>query len=196
MRPIALPLAALCLSAALALPAAAQEAPRFAFFSINQLVRTSKKAGAIFSELEITKKNLEEKLQGKGQELQTLQQQLNSPSLDPDKKETLAKKYRDVEFEAKKMQEDSQAEYQRVERKVGEAITKLAAPIVDQLAKEQKLQMVFSDQALNVLSWGDKPWMEGFTAEVAKRLDASEAPAGTPAKPSTPKPAAKAAPKK
>ena len=151
-----------------AVPAAAQEAPRFAFFSINQLVRSSKKAGAIFSELEITGKNLQEKLQAKGQELQTLQQQLNSPSIDPDKKEALAKKYRDLEFEAKKMQEDSQAEYQRVEKKVGEAITKLAGPIVEQLAKEQKLQMVFSDQSVQILSWADQEWMKGFTAEVAE----------------------------
>ncbi|WP_243318514.1 OmpH family outer membrane protein [Geothrix paludis] len=199
MRLLAPSVAALCLSAALAAPAAAQEAPRFAFFSINQLVRISKKAGAIFSELEITGKNLQEKLQAKGQELQTLQQQLNSPSIDPDKKEALAKKYRDLEFEAKKMQEDSQQEYQRVEKKVGEAITKLAGPIVEQLAKEQKLQMVFSDQAVQVLSWGDKAWMESFTSEVAKRLDASEtagAPAAKPAAPA-PKPAAKpAAPKK
>lgn len=190
MRLLAPSVAALCLSAALAAPAAAQEAPRFAFFSINQLVRISKKAGAIFSELEITGKNLQEKLQAKGQELQTLQQQLNSPSIDPDKKEALAKKYRDLEFEAKKMQEDSQQEYQRVEKRVGEAITKLAGPIVEQLAKEQKLQIVFSDQALQVLSWGDKTWMEGFTAEVAKRLDASEAAAPKPAAKPTAKPAA------
>lgn len=197
MRMIAPSLAALCLSAALSTPAAAQEAPRFAFFSINQLVRISKKAGAVFSELEITGKTLQEKLQAKGQELQTLQQQLNSPSIDPEKKEPLAKKYRDLEFEAKKMQEDSQAEYQRVEKKVGEAITKMAAPIVQDLAKEQKLQLVLSDQAINVLSWADDAWMKGFTAEVAKRLDASEpAPAAAPAakpaaaKPSAPKPAA------
>ena len=191
MRLIAPSLAALCLSAALATPAASEEAPRFAFFSINQLVRSSKKAGAIFSELEITGKNLQEKLQAKGQELQTLQQQLGSPSIDPDKKEALAKKLRDVEFEAKKMQEDSQAEYQRVEKKVGEAITKLAGPIVEQLAKEQKLQMVFSDQSVQILSWADQEWMKGFTAEVAKRLDASEGAAApaAPAKPA-PKPAA------
>ncbi|NWJ41904.1 MAG: OmpH family outer membrane protein [Geothrix sp.] len=198
MRLIAPSLAALCLSAALATPAASQEAPRFAFFSINQLVRTSKKAGAIFSELEITKKNLEEKLGAKGQELQTLQQQLNSPSLDPDKKEALAKKYRDVEFEAKKMQEDSQQEYQRVERKVGEAITKIAAPIVEQLAKEEKLQLVLSDQAISILSWGDAEWLKAFTAEVSKRLDATDAaPAPKPAA-AAPKPAAAkpAAPKK
>ena len=77
MRLLAPALAALCLSATLAVPAMAQDAPRFAFFSINQLVRSSKKAGAIFSELEITGKNLQEKLQAKGQELQTMQQQLN-----------------------------------------------------------------------------------------------------------------------
>ena len=200
MRLLAPSLAAFCLSAALAIPAAAQEAPRFAFFSLNQLVRSSKKAGAIFSELEITGKNLQEKLQAKGQELQTLQQQLNSPSLDPEKKETLAKKYRDAEFEAKKMQEDSQGEYQRVEKKVGEAITKLAAPIVEGLAKEQKLQVVFSDPMVQILSWADEVWMKGFTAEVAKRLDASEpaAPAAKPAAAPAPKPAAPkpAAPKK
>jgi len=192
MRIIAPTLAALCLSAALAVPAAAQDAPRFAFFSINQLVRSSKRAGAIFSELEITGKNLQEKLQAKGQELQTIQQQLNSPSLDPEKKEVLAKKYRDLEFEAKKMQEDSQAEYQRVEKKVGEAIAKIASPIVEQLAKEQKLQMVFSDPTVQILSWADQDWMKAFTAEVAKRLDAAEpAPAGA-AKPAAAKPAAPA----
>jgi len=49
MRLLAPALAALCLSATLAVPAMAQDAPRFAFFSINQLVRSSKKAGAIFS---------------------------------------------------------------------------------------------------------------------------------------------------
>ena len=199
MRLLAPAVAALCLSAALTTPVVAQEAPRFAFFSINQLVRSSKKAGAIFSELEITGKNLQEKLQAKGQELQTMQQQLNSPSLDPDKKEALAKKFRDIEFEAKKMQEDSQQEYQRVEKKVGEAITKLAAPIVEAMAKEQKLNIVLSDQALQILSWGDEAWLKGFTTEVAKRLDASEpaaAPAAAPAaKPAAPK-AAAPAPKK
>jgi len=191
MRPLVPSLAALCLSATLATPILAQEAPRFAFFSINQLVHSSKKAGAIFSELEITGKNLQEKLQAKGQELQALQQQLNSPSLDPDKKEALAKKFRDAEYEAKKLQEDSQADYQRVEKKVGEAITKLAAPIVEQLAKEQKLQLVLSDQTVQILSWADQDWMKAFTAEVAKRLDASEpaAPASAP-KPAAPKPAA------
>jgi Skp family chaperone for outer membrane proteins len=198
MRLIAPSLAALCLSAAIVTPAAAQEAPRFAFFSINQLVRSSKKAGAVFSELEITGKTLQEKLQAKGQELQTLQQQLNSPSLDPEKKETLAKQFRDLEFEAKKMQEDSQQEYQRVEKKVGEAITKMAAPIVKGLAEEQKLQLVFSDQAVQIISWGDETWMKSFTAEVAKRLDASEAaPAAAAPKPAAPKPASKpASPKK
>ncbi len=199
MRLFALPLAALSLSAALSAPATAQETPRLALFSMNQLVRSSKKAAALFSEVEITGKNLEEKLQAKGQELQALQQQLNSPSIDPDKKEALVKKLRDVEFDAKKTQEDSQTEFQRVQKKVYDAITKIAGPIVEQLAKEQKVQMVLSDQALQILAWADQDWMKGFTAEVAKRMDASEPAAAAPApKPAAPKPAAKpaAAPKK
>jgi len=201
MRLTALSLAALSLSAALSVPATAQEAPRFAIFSMNQLVRSSKKAGAIFSELEITGKNLEEKLQAKGQELQALQQQLNSPSIDPDKKEGLVKKLRDVEFDAKKMQDDSQAEFQRVQKRVFEAISKIAGPIVEQLAKEQKLQIVLSDQAFQLLVWGDQEWVKAFTTEIAKRLDASEPAAAAPAaaKPAAPKPTAApkpAAPKK
>ena len=197
MRLIAPSLAALCLSAALSVPAAAQDAPRFALFSMNQLVRSSKKAGALFSEVEITGKNLEEKLQAKGQELQSLQQQLNSPSIDPEKKESLAKKLRDVEFEAKKMQEDSQAEFQRVQKKVYESITKIAGPIVEQLAKEQKLQVVLSDQAMQIFIWGDQDWLKAFTSEVAKRMDAIEpgaaaspAPKSAAPKPAAPKPAA------
>ena len=183
MRRLIAPLAA----ALLCLPAVAQEAPatRFAFFSINQLVRTSKKAAAVFSELEITGKNLQEKLQAKGAEIQALQQQMNSPSIDPAKREELQKKYRDLEFDAKKMQEDSQAEYQKVEKRVGEKITLMAKPIVDQLAKEQHLQVIFSDQAVQVFSWADETWLKSFTDEVAKRLDAAPDTAAAPA----PKPA-------
>ena len=181
-------------AALLCVPAVAQEqpAPRFAFFSVNQLVRISKKAAAVFSELETTGKGLQEKLQAKGAELQSLQQQINSPSIDPDKKAELQKKYRDMEFDAKKLQEDSQQEYQRVEKKVSDKITLMARPIVEQLAKEQHLQVIFSDQAVQIFSWADQDWLKSFTAEVAKRLDATPdaaaAPANKPAaKPSHPK---------
>jgi Skp family chaperone for outer membrane proteins len=187
MRRLIAPLVA----AALCLPLAAQEspAPRFAFFSINQLVRSSKKAAAVFSELEITGKNLQEKLQAKGAELQSLQQQINSPSIDPAKREELQKKYRDLEFDAKKMQEDSQQEYQKVEKKVGDQITLMAKPIVEQLAQEQHLQLIFSDQAVQVLSWADQTWLKAFTDEVAKRLDAAtDAPAAKPAAKPAPAP--------
>ena len=189
MRRLFVPLAA----ALLCLPVAAQDttATRFAFFSINQLVRSSKKAAAVFSELEITGKTLQDKLQAKGAEIQSLQQQINSPSIDPAKREELQKKYRDLEFDAKKMQEDSQAEYQKVEKKVGGEITLMAKPIVEQLAKEQHLQVVFSDQAVQVFSWADEDWLKSFTAEVAKRLDATTSTAA-PAKPAAkPAPAPK-----
>ncbi len=176
-------------AAMLCLPAAAQvqPAPRFAFFSINRLVRVSKKAAAVFAKLESTGKGLQAKLQAKGAELQQLQQQLNSPSIDPAKRDELQKKYRDMEFDAKKLQEDSQQEYQKVEKQVGDQISRMALPIVQQLAAQEKLQVVFSDQAFQMVSWADQSWLNAFTDEVAKRLDAApDTPAApTPAKPDT-----------
>ncbi len=99
-----------------------------------------------------------------------------------------------MEFDAKKLQEDSQQEYQRVEKKVSDKITLMAKPIVEQLAQEQHLQVIFSAQAVQIFSWADQDWLKSFTAEVAKRLDA--APDGATAAPAS-KPAAKSShPKK
>lgn len=172
----------------------AQEAPRFAFFSIGQLVEKSVKARQVFTELEVTKKNLEERLRGKGEEGQRMQAQLQSGSLSDEGKEKLQKQLRDLEFEFKKMQEDSQAELQKVQQKVLKKLSDMAGPIVIKLAQEQKLQVVFSDSAQQIISWADDVWIKTFTDEVAKRLDASsgDATAGAPA-PAAPKPAAKPA---
>lgn len=169
----------------------AQEAPRFALFSVGQLIDRSVKARKIFTEFEVTKKNLEEKLKAKSEEGQKMQQQLQSGSLSDEGRDKLQKQLRDLEFEFKKLQEDSQAELQKVQNKVFGELQQVVGPIVDQVAKEQKLQFVLNDGAQQIISWSDKAWATAFTDEVAKRLDASgDAPA---AKPAASKPAAKPA---
>jgi Skp family chaperone for outer membrane proteins len=195
------------LALALALPLAAQDAakpepPRFAFFNIGQLVEGSTKAKAIFAELETTQKALNEKLKVKGDEYQKLQQQLQGGSLSEQGKEQIKKQLRDVEFDYKKLQDDSQAEFEKVRQKVMGNLYQVAGPIIDSLAKEQKLQVIFSGesaQAGQLIQWADDAWIRSFTQEVAKRFDASAAtvPAAKPApavKPATPvtKPAAPA----
>lgn len=164
---------------AAALPILAQDAaPRFAFFNLRQLVDSSVKAKKVYTELEVTGKNLQDKIQSKGAEGQKLQQQLQSPGLSDAGKEELQKQLRDLEFEYKKLQEDSQGEFNKVQQKVMGQLQQMFMPIVDKMAKEQKLQVVFNgDAAGQILAWADESWLKDFTAEVAKRLDASE---GTP----------------
>jgi hypothetical protein len=59
-------------------------------------------------------------------------------------------------------------------------------PLVKELAKEQKLQVVFTYQQ-GMLAYAEEGWLLGFTNEVSKRF---EAKSGT----DSPKPAAPAKP--
>ena len=74
------------------------------------------------------------------------------------------------------------------------------SPLVEQLAKEQKLQLVLTYQP-GLVAFADQAWILGFTDELGKRYDAkyatgAPAPASVPAPaPAAPKPGAKPAPK-
>jgi len=185
----------LALLALTTLPVLAQDVPppKIAFFNLSQLVESSIKAKKIYTELEVTGKNLQEKLEQKNAEGQKIQQQLQSGVVSDQGKEQLQKQLRDIEFELKKLQEDSQAEIKKVQQKVMQDLNKVVFPIVDALAKEQKLQVVMNgDQAGQMFIWADTEWLKTFTAEVAKRLDAAPEGAAAPAaKPAAPKAPAK-----
>ena len=184
---------------ALALPLAAQNAvkqepsPRFAFFTLGLLVQKSTKAKKIFSELENLQKSLNDALQAKNTEGQKVQQQLQGAGLTEQGRDTLKKQLRDIEIDYKKLQEDSQEKFAKVQQKVLGDIYQLAGPIITDLAKEQKLQFVLSGesaQAGQLVQWADDKWIQEFTLEVARRVDAAAAPAKPAAPPSAIKPAA------
>lgn len=181
----------LLLCAGLTLTAQVPEPPRVALFSMQYLVESSVKARKVYTELEVLKKQLEEKLAAKQAEGSRLQGQLQSGSIGEEGKVQIQKQLRDLDYEFKKLQEDSQTEYQRVQQKVGKALNELAGPVVTALAKEQKLVLVLSAESTPV-AWADEVWVKAFTAEVAKRLDASDsAPAAAAPKPKPAAPAAK-----
>jgi Skp family chaperone for outer membrane proteins len=168
------------------------EPPRFAFFSLGLLIENSAKAKQIFSELENTQKVLNEKLRVKGEEGKKLQQQLQGTTLSDQGRELLKKQLRDVDFEYKKLQEDSQTEFTRVQQKVYKDIYAIAGPLIEVVAKEQKLQVVFSGtpgQSGQIVEWAEGPWFRAFSQEVAKRFDLAEVPLPKPAATSTTKPA-------
>ncbi|BDU75352.1 OmpH family outer membrane protein [Mesoterricola sediminis] len=190
IRTLLLPLAAVA-------TLAAQEpvTPRLAFLVPDQLITKSVRGRQLFAELDVTKKNLEDKLKGKSEEGARLQAQLQSPSISDSGREQIQKQLRDLEFEFKKLQEDSQQEFQKIQQKVVGQFQAEVGPIVEALAKEQKLQLVLQYQQ-GIVAYAEEGWMLTFTNEVAKRYDAkyasgapaAEKPAGKPAgKPAAPK---------
>ena len=183
---------------AFALPLAAQESAkqepptRFAFFTVGQLVQHSTKAKAIFSELENLQKSLNDALKAKGAEGQKIQQQLQGSTLSEQGRDALKKQLRDIEIDYKKLQEDSQEQFGKVQQKVMGQIFQQVGPLIENLAKERKLQVVLSGesaQAGQLIHWADEKWVQEFTLEIAKRLDASPAVAAA-AKPAAVPPAA------
>jgi Skp family chaperone for outer membrane proteins len=164
-----LPLAAVCTLAA------QDAAPKVAVFMPESLIQKSVRGRQIFAELEVTQKNLQEHLKAKGEEGAKLQQQLQSPSISDAGKEQVTKQLRDLEFEFKKLQEDSQAEFQKVQQKVFGQFNQEVGPIVEAVAREQKLQLVLQNQQ-GLIAFADETWVNNFTNEVAKRYDAKFAP--------------------
>lgn len=184
------------LTAIIAIPALAQDpgAPRFAIFAPSQLIQTSARAKTVFTDLEVKGKELEARMKGKVEELQKLEAQLKSPGLSDEGRAKLQDELKIGEVTFKRAQEDSQKEFGAVQQRVYGTFGKEVEPIVEELAKEWKLNMVlqYTEQTAPFFAYTDKTWALLFTNEVAKRYDAkyAAAPAATPAAKPAPKPAA------
>jgi Skp family chaperone for outer membrane proteins len=178
----------------MAAPLPAQEtAPRIGVLVPERVISQSARGHKLFAELDTLKKTLQEKLDGKVSEIQKLNAQLQSPSISESGKETIQKQMRDLDFEGKKLQEDSQQELQKTQQKVINQFEREIRPLVEDLAKEQKLQAVMNFQP-GLFFYADEAWMLAFSDEIAKRYDAKFGP-GAPidSKPAAPKAPAGAA---
>jgi Skp family chaperone for outer membrane proteins len=173
----------LCLTAAFTL-AAQDGQPKIGVLVPDRVVEQSVRGRKLFAELDALKKTLSDRIQAKGAELQKLSSQLQSPSISEEGKEKLQKQLRDLDFENKKLQDDSQAEYQKTQQRIVTQFQKELTPFVDALAKEQKFQLVLQYQP-GLVAYADQAWLLAFSDEVARRYDAKFA-AGTPA--AAPKP--------
>jgi Skp family chaperone for outer membrane proteins len=185
----------LCLTAVVGL-AAQDVQPRIGILVPDRVIEKTVRGRKLFSELDALKKSLGEKIQAKGAEIQKLSSQLQSPSISEAGKENIQKQLRDLDFEGKKLQEDSQNEYQKTQQRVVNQFQQELAPLVDELAKEKKLQLVLTYQP-GMVAYADPEWIVAFSDEIAKRYDAkyeSKAP-GAPAAAPKAAPAPKPAPK-
>jgi Skp family chaperone for outer membrane proteins len=161
----------------------------------DRVIDKTARGRKLFSELDGLKKTLGDKIQAKRAEIQKLGSQLQSPSISEAGKENIQKQLRDLEFEDKKLQDDSQAEFQKTQQRVVTQFQQEITPLVEEVAKEQKLQLVLTFQP-GMVAYADQTWIVAFSDEVAKRYDAKYEPkaAAAPAKPAT-KPATKPAAK-
>ena len=195
-------LASLALAAVI--PAAAQEPiTRFGVFAPQRVIETSVRAKKVFAELEVLNKTLTERLKAKGEELQKLDQQIKSPAMAEEGRAKLQREFQDGELAFKRLQEDSQAEFQKSEQKATAQFNQEIGPILLDLAKELKLQMLFQWNQ-QIMIPVDAAAVASFSDELAKRYDkkfetgtpAAEKPASAAKPASTTKPAPKPTPAK
>ncbi|MDR2561680.1 MAG: OmpH family outer membrane protein [Holophagales bacterium] len=181
---------ALLSALACSVPMRAQEAPRFAYFALEHVLENSAQAKRVFAEAEVLGKKLEEEIKTKTTELQRMEQQLTSSSISDEGKSRIARELEDGKTSLKRLQEDAQSQYSRVAQSALAQLNKEILPIVEALAKEQKLNCVLNFNAnLNPIAWADEAWLWRFSQEVAKRYDAAypgsgaAKPAAAPAAP-------------
>ncbi len=90
-------------------------------------------------------------------------------SLSDGKKMVMEKKLSDYQTRIKRMQEDAKQELQIKQKEGFERFQKLLQPIIDQLAKEKNLDMVFSRSQSGIIYLSPTA---DLTAEAIKRVDA------------------------
>ena len=173
---------ALLAATVFAIPVFAQDAPRFAVFNPAYLAENTAQGKRVFAEAQTLGKRLTDTIKAKVDELQKMEQQMRSSSISEEGRSKIARELEDGRIAFNRMQEDSREQFQRVEQAAMQQFQTEIAPIVEAVAKEQKLHFIM--QVSEAIVWADPAWINKFTEEVAKRYDAAY-PGGAPA-PATP----------
>ena len=193
---------ALAAASALAIPAMAQQAQpvidKFAVFVPERVIDQSGHCRKLFSGLQLQGKQWNDKLQAKGQELQSKQQQLQASGLSDEGRDAIQKQIRDLQYEGQKMGEDAKQDMEKAKQKALEQFNQDVGPVLEAMAKEKGLQAVIQ-YAPGLFAYLDQEAAISFSDEIAKRVDAKfpadagfQAPGASQSAPAA-KPAAKPA---
>lgn len=181
-------LSLLALSAALPVMAQEAPAPKFAVVIPDYILSQSARGKKVTADLETVGKSLNERLRAKGEELQRMEQQLKSPGISDEGRAKIQRDLQDGEIAFKRAQEDAQKEFGAVREKVNKTYQQEVRPIVEALAVEWKLQVLFNYQE-GLFQYAEEAWITSFSKEVIKRYDAkfptegaAQTPAAKPAK--------------
>jgi outer membrane protein len=167
-----------------AAPAAQPPAPfpagaKVAYFNPQAVFQTSADGKAAVSRVNalIQKKQTENAdkaklLQGNQQKLQTSGSVMNEAA-----RTQLEKEIERQTKDAERFQQDAQAEINELQQEVQNEFVKKLSPIIEQLANEKGLHIVFNAVESGI-AWA-APGLD-LTADVVKKLDAAAKPAATP----------------
>jgi Skp family chaperone for outer membrane proteins len=151
------------------------EGAKVAFVNINAIAAGSSEGKAATAKIQefIKKKNAE--IQEKQKSLQTMQTKLQQgvSVMSDQARSQLEKDITKMSRELQSAQEDAQQEQQQLTQDLQNEFQQKLFPVVDAIAKEKGLHMVFSIADSGIL-WPD-PGLD-LTAEVIKRFDAASKP--------------------
>jgi outer membrane protein len=160
-------------------PAPFPAGAKIAFFNPAVVFQTSKEGQAALARVKALtdKKSTEnndkqKKLQGDQQKLQTGGSMLNDAA-----RAQLEKDIEKQQVDIQRFQQDAQAEIQELQQSVQNDFLRKLQPIVDRLAQEKGLQLLFNSAEAG-LAWA-APGLD-LTAEMIKAVDAAAAPGAAP----------------
>ena len=189
-----------------AAPAPAQfpAGTKYAFVSIQRVAAESAAGKELASKVQALNQQKVGELNDKNKQLQGAQQKLEQGGsvLSPNAAAQLQKEIERLQVDIQRFTEDAQQEVTALQQQLQDEFSRRVTPVVDQIAKEKGLDLVFSAADAGLI-WASLSL--DLTGEVIKRLDASRPAAAAPRpaapaaaapgpKPAAPAPAPKPAP--
>lgn len=154
------------------------EGAKIAFCSLQLISQNSKVGQAAAAQLKSLNDKKVKEIDDKNKQIEASKVLIQSPSLADDKRAALQRDIDRGTTDLQRMQQDAQAEWQELNNELQKTFMEKVNPIIQQLAAEKGLQVLFLREESGVL-WGD-PALD-LSAEITKRLDAGGTPPKAPA---------------
>ena len=157
--------------AGLMVAANAQAQTKIGVVDADQVIYESAKGKAFLKELETFAKQKDDQMKQIVTEAQTLQKEYQSKlaSLSEDKRVEMEKQLSDYQIRVKRMQDDAKREFGMKQQEGFERFRRILQPIVETMAKERALDIVFSRAQSGIVYLS--PAVD-LTPEVVKKFDA------------------------
>ncbi len=148
------------------------EGSKFAFVNIQRIASESAEGRTASARIQAVQQQKTNQLNDKNKQIEALQAKQRSSVLAADAQAQIQKDIDKLQVDVQRMTQDAQAELQDLQNELQLEFQRKVAPIVEGVAKERGIQMLFS-QTDSGLIWSD-PGLD-LTLDVIRRFDAAMA---------------------